>query len=77
MKRAEMFVVLLRGVHFRFWSHLRCSGQNAIIFSREGLVKGCTQRNIKIYICLCIKMVSNFRGKEKLVPRPGLSPLGV
>ena len=29
---------LLRGVNFRFWSHLGCSGQNAIIFSHEGLV---------------------------------------
>ena len=27
-----------RGVNFGFWSHLGCSGQNAIIFSREGLV---------------------------------------
>ena len=30
--------VSLRGVNFGFWSHLGCSGQNAIIFSREGLV---------------------------------------
>ena len=29
---------LLRGVNFRFWSHLGCSGQNAIIFSHESLV---------------------------------------
>ena len=28
----------LRGVNFGFLSHLGCSGQNAIIFSREGLV---------------------------------------
>ena len=33
-----MLVVSLRGVNFGFWSHLGCSGQNAIIFSREGLV---------------------------------------
>ena len=39
MKGVGMFVVPLRGVNFRFWSHLGdCSGQNAIIFSREGLV---------------------------------------
>ena len=38
MKGVEMLVVPLRGVYFRFWSHLGCSGQNAIIFSREGLV---------------------------------------
>ena len=38
MKVVGMLVVLLRGVHFGFWSHLGCSGQNAIIFSCEGLV---------------------------------------
>ena len=29
---------LAYGVNLGFWSHLGCSGQNAIIFSREGLV---------------------------------------
>ena len=29
--------VSLRGVNFGFWSHLGCSGQNAIIFSPKGL----------------------------------------
>ena len=38
MKGLGMFVVSLRGVNFGFWSHLGCSGQNTIIFSREGLV---------------------------------------
>ena len=38
MKGAWTFVVSLRGVNFGFWSHLGCSGQNAIIFSRQGLV---------------------------------------
>ena len=33
-----MLVVSVRGVNFGFWSHLECSGQNATIFSREGLV---------------------------------------
>ena len=37
-ERAGMLVVSLRGVNFGFWSHLRCFGQNTIIFSREGLV---------------------------------------
>ena len=50
MKGVGMLVVSLRGVNFGFWSHLVCSGQNAIIFSREGLVKGCTRKNIKTYI---------------------------
>ena len=31
-------VVSLRGVNFLFWSRLGCSGQNVIIFSRQGLV---------------------------------------
>ena len=33
-----MLVISLRDVNFGVWSHLGCSGQNAIIFSREGLV---------------------------------------
>ena len=37
MKGAGMLVVSLRGVNFGFWSHLGCSGQNTIIFSRKGL----------------------------------------
>ena len=47
MKWVGMLVVSLRGVNFGFWSHLGCSVQNAIIFSRKGLFKGCTRRNIK------------------------------
>ena len=38
MKGVGMRVVLLRGVNFGLWSHLGCSGQNAITFSHEGLV---------------------------------------
>ena len=38
MKGVGMLVVSLRGVNFAFWSHLGCSGQKVIIFSREGLV---------------------------------------
>ena len=38
MKGMGMLVVSLRGVNFGFWPHLGCSGQNAITFSREGLV---------------------------------------
>ena len=80
MKGAGMLVVSLRGINFRFWSHLGSSGQNAIIFSREGLVEGCTRRNIKLYNYVCIlltfKMVS-FRGQKKRGPHPDWSPLGV
>ena len=38
MKGVGMLVVSLRGVSFGLWSHLGCPGQNAIVFSREGLV---------------------------------------
>lgn len=31
MKGVGMLVVSLRGVNFRFWSHLGCSGENAIM----------------------------------------------
>ena len=40
MKQTGMLVVSLRGVNFRFWSRLGCSGQNANILSRQGLVQG-------------------------------------
>ena len=36
MKGAGMLVVSLRGVNVGFWSHLRCSGQNDIVFSPRG-----------------------------------------
>ena len=49
MKGVGTLVVSLRGVNFGFWSHLGCSGQDAIISSREGLVYGCRRKNIKIY----------------------------
>ena len=47
MKWTGMLVVSLRGVNFGFWSRLGFSGQNVIIFSRQGLVYGCTRRNNK------------------------------
>ena len=47
MNGAGMLFLSIRGVNFGFWSHLGCSVQNAIIFSRKGLFKGCTRRNIK------------------------------
>ena len=60
MKGVGMLVVSLRGINFGFWSHLGCSGQNAIIFSREGLVQGCTR---KTYI-VCV-LSSSFLGVKK------------
>ena len=47
-------VVSLRDVDFGFWSRLGCSGQNAIIFSRQGLVKGYTRKNHKTEIILML-----------------------
>ena len=37
MKGVGVLVVSLKGVNFGFWSHIGCSGQKAIIFSRKGL----------------------------------------
>ena len=39
IKGVGMLVVLIRGVNFGFWSHLGCSGQNAIIFSVKVLFR--------------------------------------
>jgi len=38
MKWTGMLDPSLRGVNFGFWSRLGCSGQNVILFSRQGLV---------------------------------------
>ena len=54
MKWGGMLVVLFRGVNFRFWTHLGCSGQNTIIFSRKGLVQGCTRKKLKKIYLICI-----------------------
>ena len=51
MNWVGMLVVSLRGVNFGFWSHLGCSGQNAIILSLEGLV---AREKKKIYIYIYI-----------------------
>ena len=49
MEWTGMLIVSLRGVNFEFWSRLGCPGQNVIIFSHEGLGKGCMQRNKKSF----------------------------
>ena len=38
IKRGGMLVVSLRGINFGFWYQLGCSGQNTIIYGREGLI---------------------------------------
>ena len=40
MEWTGMLVVSRSGVNLAFWSRLGCSGQNVIIFSCRGLVKG-------------------------------------
>ena len=52
MKRAGCS---LRGVNFGFWSHLGCSGQNAIICSSESVYKA---RGQKKGICLLEATIS-------------------
>ena len=69
MKGVEMLVVSLRGVHFRFQSHLGCSEQNTIIFSRESLVQGLHAKKYKNIYCLCYNMVS-FQGSKKACATP-------
>ena len=74
-----MLVVSLRGVNFRFWSHLGCSGQNAIIFTVEVWLRVAREEITKatvLFICLFYKPVS-FRGLHKLRPHTDWSLLGV
>ena len=35
MKQRGMLIISLRGINFRFWSRLRCSGQSANILSAK------------------------------------------
>ena len=65
MKGAAIFVVSLDGVNFRFWSHLGCSGQNAIIFRSTCIV------------LLCVLKLSLSGIKKKLGPCPDWSPFGM
>ena len=39
MKGAGMLIVSLRGVNLGFWSHLGCSGKNAITFKGGKFLK--------------------------------------
>ena len=76
MKWTGMLVVSLSGVNFGFWSSLGCSGQNVIIFSRQGLVQGCTRRNNKKERIL-IRYIYPFRGLHNVRPHPNWSLLGL
>ena len=66
MKGVMRLVVSLRGVNFRFWSRLGCSGLNTItkanrsltiIFTRKGLFLGCLRRNIKKSYIFSIRFI--------------------
>ena len=67
MKRVGMLMVSLRGVNFGFWSHLRSSGQNAIICGREGLLEGCTRRPFKSIYLICLLLWSLVGDKKACV----------
>ena len=55
-----MLVVSFRDVNFGFWSHLRCSGQNTIIFSRKGLVLWLHAKKYKNVYSVCIFLIRLF-----------------
>ena len=38
MRQTGMLIVSLKGVNFGFWSRLGCSGQNANMLCRQGLI---------------------------------------
>ena len=73
MKGVGMLVVSVRGINFGCWSHLACAGQNAIIFSHEGLVQGCTR---KIYI-VCVLSWSLLGVKKAWAPSRSVSFRGL
>ena len=51
-----ILVVSFRGVNFGFWSHLGCSGQNAIIFSR-GSRLGLHEKKYKNIYLICTFLI--------------------
>jgi len=67
MEWTGMLVVSLRGVNFGFWSRLGCSGQNVIIFSRQGLVKGYTRKNNKTERILILYIYSTHINKFAII----------
>ena len=79
MEGAGMLVVSLRGVNFRFWSRLGCSGQNTIIFSPYKSLSGLHSKKYKklyifnlFYDLLLTRFMSSkfkmiaFRGQKRL-----------
>ena len=70
MKGVGMLVVSLRGLNFGFWSHLGCSGQSTIIFSRDRSRLGLQAK--KFIYCLCFTW-SPLGVRKKLGPGPDRS----
>lgn len=66
MKGVGMLVVSLRGVNFRFWSHLGCSGENAIMCGSYVAMSVLFRVSHKEYKKNCVFNVLNmvfFRGQ--------------
>ena len=60
MKGVGMLLVSLRGVNFRFWSHLGCSRQNTIIFSHKSLFRVALKEILKNYV-FSIRVIYSIR----------------
>ena len=75
-----MLVVSLRGLNFGFWSHLGCSGKNAIIFDLAVKVSFRVAREKSLYflfVCVLKWSPSLLVVEKKLGPRRDWPTLGV
>ena len=81
MKQRGMLVAsLYRGINFRFWSRLGCSGQSANILSAKVSFRvpqrnTITQRETEVKFSFFLAV--SFRGQNLLNTNPDWSPLGV
>ena len=66
----------LRCVNCRFWSHLKCLGQNVTIFVFSGMLSGVRAVHTEIFkTCRDVFFrVVSFRGQLKLEPHPHWFP---
>ena len=85
MKGARVLVVSLRGVNFRFWSRLRCSGQNTLYLAVKVSFRVAREEILNIIFSIHfiysihvikVKMIA-LRSQKKVRPRPNFSPSGV
>ena len=83
MKQTGILVVSLRGVNFRFWSRLGCSGHDINILTRQETQNYAKRNRSQMFFLTCFVFVFvrfqavSFRGQNLLKPRPDWSPLGV